>query len=98
MRQGILGTEAFPVVSVDEWDEKHKNAAEPGKNSEHGDTAKMAKKKAPDPLLIEIEQALRPGRFIPYDQMFHFVGQLHPVEEKLVALVAGGEAPARIKF
>lgn len=57
-----------------------------------GITVKMAKRQASDPLLIEIEQELVPGRFIRYDDMSHFVGDLHQVEEKLAALVTGDEA------
>lgn len=57
-----------------------------------GITGKMAKRQAPDPLMIEVERELRLGHFIRYDDMFAFARQLHQVEEKLAALVTGGEA------
>lgn len=58
-----------------------------------GKTVNTAKKRqSPDPLLVEMEQELMPGRFIRYGDMFHFVQRLHQVEGKLAALAAGSEA------
>ena len=48
--------------------------------------------RAQDPLLAEIEQNLCLGRFIRYGDMFDFVAGLEQVEQKLAALVSGGEA------
>ena len=48
--------------------------------------------RARDPLLAEIEQELRLGRFVRYGDMFDLVRDLEMVESKLAALVADGEA------
>ena len=52
----------------------------------------MTKRKAPDPVVAEIERALMPGQFIRYDEMHEFIGDLEKVEGKLKALVRDGEA------
>lgn len=53
---------------------------------------KMTKRQPRDPLMAQIEQDLMPGQFVRYGDMSDFTQDLHRLEEKLAALVAGGEA------
>ena len=57
---------------------------------------KKAIPRSRDPLLIEIQHELMPGRCVRYDDMFDFVRDLEEVEEKLAALVETGEAERAI--
>lgn len=59
---------------------------------------KMAKTRASDPLLSEIEQELCLGRFIRYGDMFDFVRHLEQVEQRLAALVSDGEAERAVEL
>lgn len=53
---------------------------------------KTTRKQPGDPVLAEIEQELVPGRFVRYDDMYHFVRHLHQVEAKLKAMIDEGDA------
>lgn len=52
----------------------------------------MTSRRKSDPLVAEIERALRPGEFIRYGETFEFVRGLEEVGVRLAALVDGGEA------
>ena len=52
----------------------------------------MTRKQKSDPLLAEIKRGLMPGRFVRYDDMFDFTGNLDEVEAKIASLVDNGEA------
>ena len=58
----------------------------------------MAKRQHRDPLILEIEQALMPGRFVRYDGMFEFTRHLDQIEEKLEALGAAGAAARAVSL
>lgn len=58
----------------------------------------MAKRQHRDPLILEIEQALMPGRFVRYDGMFEFTRHLEQVERKLESVVAGGNADRAVSL
>lgn len=49
-------------------------------------------------LTHEIEIALASGQFIGYDDMFEFVEDLETVQEKLAALVDGGDAARAVRL
>ena len=52
----------------------------------------MLNKEKVGSLVLEIERALMPGRFVRYDGMFGFVQDLERVQAKLSSMVAGQEA------
>lgn len=47
---------------------------------------------------MEMERALKPGRFVRYDDMFDFVAGLERVHEKLAALVGGLETERAVRL
>lgn len=49
-------------------------------------------------LTREIESALVPGRFIRYGDMFGFIEDLEKIQERLVALVNGGNAAQAVRL
>ena len=58
----------------------------------------MGNRKKPDPLISELEHALDPGEFIPYDRSWDFVQTLENVKHKVDALVKDGQADRAVSL
>ena len=51
-----------------------------------------------DPLVAEIQRELMPGRFVRHDEMSDFTLNLDRMDQRLGALVKGGEAERAVRL
>lgn len=58
----------------------------------------MTRQSSKDPITKEIEQALKPGRFIEYSGSWDFVSSLEKVKTKIDALIKNGETQRAVSL